>query len=113
LYKWTIARDGDRRQIVGHWDDLNPNRHIVAPFAVAAAELDENRLAHELGRMGFRIVSGGSDNAGRGWGIVAPTRSDLPFYNPIDQSWYAYLDEGAQRAIVDKWPDVDVPGVRL
>ncbi len=112
LYRCTIARDGDRRQIGVHWDDLNPNRHITAPVTVPAAELDERRLEHELGRMGFRLASTDSDNVGRGWAIVARIQSDRPFFNPIDGTWYAFLDDEDKRTIRDKWPEAEVPGVR-
>ena len=41
LYRCTIANDGDQRQIIVQWDDNNnPNRHIVAPATVPAAELN-------------------------------------------------------------------------
>jgi hypothetical protein len=74
LYRCTIAEDRDNRQIIVHWDDNDPNRHIMAPVTVPAGELDEDRLAHELARAGFRVVSIGSDNVGRGWAIVARTQ---------------------------------------
>ena len=112
LYRVTIANDGDKRQIIVAWDDENPNRHIVAPVTVAASELDEARLEHELGRMGFRLVSADSDNIGRGWAIAASRNSNHPFYNPADRSWCAYLDANAKRTIADKWPDAVVPGAR-
>jgi hypothetical protein len=112
LYRCTIARDGDRRQIGVHWDDLDPNRYIAAPVAVPAAELDETRLEHELGRMGFRLSSTDSDNVGRGWAIVARTQSERPFFNPIDGTWNAFLDDEDKRTIRDKWPEAEVPGVR-
>jgi hypothetical protein len=53
LYRCTIARDGTKRQIIVHWDDNDPNRHIVAPQTVPADELDEARLAQVVGSMGF------------------------------------------------------------
>ncbi len=112
LYRVTIANDGDKRQIIVAWDDNDPNRHIVAPVTVAASELDEARLEHELGRMGFRLASVDSDNIARGWAIVSRTRTDHPFYNPLDGSWCAYLDAPTKRAIAEKWPDADVPGAR-
>ena len=112
LYQVTIAHDGENRQIVVHWDDNDPNRFIVAPFTVAAAELDESRLAHELGRMGFRLVSTDSDNVARGWAIVARTQSDRPFFNPLNGTWQAFLDDEEKRQIAAKWPYAEVPGVR-
>lgn len=112
LYRCTIATDGDRRQIIVHWDDNDPNRHIVAPISVAAGELDEQRLAHELSRSGFRIASTGSDNIGRGWAIVSHTRTDWPFYNPITGDWCAYLSDDVKRSIAATWPTASVPGVR-
>ena len=111
LYKTTIARDGDRRQIIVHWDDHDPNRHIVAPVTVPAAELDEARLEHELGRMGFRIASTGSDNIGRGWAIVSRLHTDRPFYSPLDGSWYAYLSDDVKAEISSKYPQSRVPGL--
>jgi hypothetical protein len=111
LYRCTIAHDRDKRQIIVHWDDNDPNRHIVAPVTVTATDLDEHRLVHELGAMGFRLVSTGSDNIERGWAIVARTHTDRPFYSPIGQTWYAYLPDDVKRAIADKWPDAVVPGV--
>lgn len=112
LYRCTIANDGDNRQIIVHWDDNDPNRHIVAPVTVPAAELDEDGLAYELGRGGFRLVSTGSDNVSRGWAIVARTQTDRPFYNPLDQSWHTYLTNDAKRTIAATWPDAAVPGKR-
>lgn len=111
LYTCTIARDGDNRQVIVHWDDRDPNRHIVAPVTACAGDLDEKRLADLVGSMGFRIVSAGSDNIGRGWAIVGRLRTDHPFYNPLDESWCAYLTDEDKRAIADKWPDARVPGV--
>ncbi len=116
LYRCTICLDGqpgvwEDRQIVVHWDDLDANTFVVAPFTVAAADLDEERLVHELGRMGFRLVSTNSDNIGRGWAIVSRSRTDRPFYNPLDRSWCAYLTDEDKRAIRNKWPDAAVPGV--
>jgi hypothetical protein len=112
LYRCTIANDGDQRQIIVQWDDNNPNRHIVAPVTVPATELNEDRLAHELARSGFRLASIGSDNVGRGWAITARIQSDRPFYSPLDQTWHTYLSDDAKRAIAAKWPDAAVPGVR-
>lgn len=112
LYRCTIAHDGANRQIVVHWDDNDPNRHIVAPTTIPASETSEDRLAHELGRMGFRVVSTDSDNIGRGWAVVAHTRADWPFYNPLTQGWCAYLDDTAKQGIRARWPEADVPGVR-
>lgn len=112
LYTCTIANDGAQRQVVVHWDDKDPNRHVVAPVTLPANGLDECRLAEAVGSMGFRIVSADSDNVGRGWAIVARSNSDRPFYNPIDQSWNAFLPEDVKRAIADKWPGAAVPGVR-
>ncbi|OBK36966.1 hypothetical protein A5658_04715 [Mycobacterium sp. 1245111.1] len=112
LYRCTIAHDGDRRQIIVHWDDDNPNRAICSPVTVPAAELDEARLIHELGRSGFRLVSADSDNIGRGWAIVARSQTDRPFYNPIDQTWHTYLTDDAKRDIAATWPDAAVPGAR-
>lgn len=113
LYTCTIAIDGgDKRQVIVHWDDRDPNRHIVAPVTVPADELDEKRLTEVVGSMGFRMVSTGSPNIARGWAIVGRLRTDRPFYNPLDQSWNTYLTDDAKRAIADKWPDAQVPGVR-
>lgn len=111
LYRTTIAHDGGNRQIIVHWDDHDPNTHIVAPVTVPAAELDEARLQHELGSMGFRIASSDSDNVGRGWAIVSRLHTDRPFYNPIERSWYAYLSDDAKREIASKYPGARVPGV--
>lgn len=112
LYRCTIAHDRADRQIIVHWDDNDPNRHIVAPTTIVAGEITEERLAHELGRMGFRVVSTDSDNIGRGWAIVAHTRSDWPFYNPLTQGWCAYLDDRTKAEIRAKWPEAVVPGVQ-
>ncbi|WP_036376513.1 hypothetical protein [Mycolicibacterium austroafricanum] len=111
LYTTTIALDGDKRQIIVHWDDNDPNTHITAPVTVPAADLDESRLEHELGRMGFRIASAGSDNVGRGWAVVSRLHTDRPFYNPLDSSWYAYLPSDVKREIASKYPGSRVPGV--
>lgn len=111
LYKTTIAHDGNNRQIIVHWDDNDPNRHLTAPVTVPAAELDEDRLAHELGRSGFRMASGDSDNVGRGWAIVARSQSDRPFYNPLDGGWYAYLPDEVKVEIRSKYPQARVPGL--
>lgn len=111
LYRCTIANDGSRRQIVIHWDDNDANRIIVAPVAVPTSELNEERLIHEIGRMGFRLASTESDNVERGWAIVAHLRKDWPFYNPLDGSWHAFLDDETKRSIRERWPDADVPGV--
>lgn len=113
LYRATIAHDRDERQIVVHWDDNDPNRHIVAPVSVPAGELDDARLAHELGRMGFRLVSTDSDNIGRGWAVVARNQSDRPFFNPLDGSWNAFLHDHVKEEIAERWPDAAVPGARL
>lgn len=110
LYRCTIATDGDRRQIIVHWDDNDPNRHIVAPITVEASDLDEERLAHELGRSGFRIASTGSDNIGRGWAIVSHTRTDWPYFNPVDGGWYSFLSETVKHTIAETWPTASVPG---
>lgn len=111
LYRCTIANDGaTRRQIVVHWDDNDPNRHVTAPVTVAAADLDEDRLIAELNLMGFRMVSADSDNIGRGWAIVGRLRTQWPFYNPLDGTWQAFLSDEDKRAIAEKWPDADVPG---
>lgn len=112
LYRCTIAHDGENRQIIVHWDDDDPNRHIVAPASIAASDVTEDRLAHELGRMGFRVVSTDSDNVGRGWAIVAHARSDWPFYNPLTNGWCSHLDDETKRGIKAQWPDAVVPGVR-
>lgn len=112
LYLTTIAHDGDNnRQIIVHWDEHDPNTHIVAPVAVAAEELDDARLEHELGRMGFRIASTSSDNIGRGWAIAARLRSDWPFYNPLDGTWNAFLSDEVKQEIRAKYPSARVPGV--
>lgn len=113
LYRCTIANDGDRRQIIVHWDDNDPNRHIVAPTTIGAGDLDEQRLALELSRAGFRIASTDSDNIGRGWAIVAHARRDWPFYNPISGDWCAFLSDDVKRAIAATWPAASVPGARL
>ena len=112
LYQCTIANDGARRHIIVHWDDNDPNRHVVAPVTVAAEDLTEARLVHELESMGFRLVSTDSDNIGRGWAIVTHSRTDWPYYNPLDGNWYTFLSDDVKRAIADKWPDAAVPGVR-
>ncbi len=112
LYYCTIANDGPLRQIVVHWDDNDPNRHIVAPVTVPAVSLDETRLAAELAGMGFRLVSTESDNIDRGWAIVARAQLDRPFYNPLDGDWYAYLSDAVKREIANKWPNADIPGTK-
>lgn len=112
LYRCSIARDGDHRQIIVHWDDLDPNRHITAPVTVPVAELDESRLEHELGRKGFRLASSDSDNVGRGWAIVARIQSDRSFFNPINRIWCSSISGEEKRAINDKWPGAEVPGAR-
>ncbi|MFA5709321.1 hypothetical protein [Mycolicibacterium sp.] len=111
LYHCTIAQDRDQRQVIVHWDDHDPNRHIVAPVSVAADTLDEAKLTDLVSSMGFRIASTDSDNIGRGWAIVARIQTDRPFYNPLDQGWYAYLQDDVKSAIADKWPGARVPGV--
>lgn len=115
-YTCTIARDGDGdRQISIHWDDNDPNRHITAPVTVPADELDEARLALEVGRLGFRVISNDSDNIDRGWAIVSrsftsETTSDHSFYNPITGGWQAYLSAVDKNEIRTKYPAARVPG---
>lgn len=115
-YTCTIAHDDDNRQIIIHWDDHDPNRHLVTPVSVPASELDEARLVHEVGRMGFRIISTDSDNVGRGWAIVSRsfTRESTAqhyFYNPLTNGWQTYLSETDKNMIRTKYPDARVPGV--
>lgn len=112
LYHCTIARDGDKRQVVVHWDDNNPNRHIVAPYTVPADSLDESSLAHILSSMGFRVATGSSDNVGRGWAIVARIDSARPYYNPLNGNWCTFLTGEQGRDIRSRYPDASVPGVR-
>lgn len=112
-YIATIARDGDaKRQIVVHWDDNNPNRHVCAPVTVGAGELDETKLSSVLGSMGFRVVDdAGADNVGRGWATVTRIRDDRPFFNPLDSSWHSYLSEEIKDKIRATYPGASVPGV--
>lgn len=112
LYHCTIAHDGDKRQVIVHWDDNDPNRHIVAPCTVPADTLDESSLARIISSMGFRIATDSSDNVERGWAIVARTNSDRPFYDPLDGDWRTFLTDEQKRKIRDKWPGAAVPGVR-
>ncbi|KXO91096.1 Uncharacterised protein (plasmid) [Tsukamurella tyrosinosolvens] len=111
LYHCTIALDGDNRQVIVHWDDNDANTHIVAPITIAASELDEAKLVHLVASMGFRMVSTGSDNVGRGWAIVARTNSNHPFYDPIAREWRAFLSDDQKAAIRTQYPDATVPGV--
>lgn len=113
-YTATIARDGDaRRQIAVHWDDNNPNRHIIAPVTVATDELDEEKLSHVLASMGFRIISGDSDNVGRGWAVVSRAKSAHLFFNPLDGTWRSHLSDETKEQIRTTYPGAAVPGAEL
>ncbi len=109
IYTATICKDGDGSQIVVHWDDNDPNRFITAPIMVDRAVTDETELSELLGLQGWRIVSTGSDNIGRGWAMVSRIRSDWPFYNPLTGNFQAFLHDGEKREILGRWPDADVP----
>jgi hypothetical protein len=106
-YTTTICKDGDRHQVVTHWDDHDPNRFIYAPVTVTG-EMTEQKLADAVASQGFRIVSNGSDNIGRGWAIVK--RPDHRFYDPISGDWYSFLSNEQKDAITAKYPGADVPG---
>ncbi|WP_165614953.1 hypothetical protein [Mycolicibacterium conceptionense] len=106
-YTTTICKDGDRHQVVTHWDDHDPNRFIYAPVTVTG-EMTEQKLADAVAAQGFRIVSTGSDNIGRGWAIV--DRHDHRFYDPISGDWYSFLSNEQKDAITAKYPGADVPG---
>lgn len=115
-YTATIAidrgarNDRDGRQIVVHWDDNDPNRFIYAPISVDHPLTGEAELVELLAGQGWRVVSDGSDNVGRGWAIVTRKDKRLPFYNPLSRSWQAFLSDDEKRAVREKYPDATVPG---
>ncbi|WP_396912578.1 hypothetical protein [Mycolicibacterium sp.] len=107
-YTTTICKDGDRHQVVTHWDDHDPNRFIYAPVTVTG-EMTEQKLAEAVASQGFRIVSNQSDNIGRGWAIVE-RRQRHRFYDPISRDWYSSLSNDQKNAIAAKYPGVDILG---
>ncbi|MEN4464152.1 hypothetical protein VXE65_19115 [Mycolicibacterium conceptionense] len=109
IYTATICKDSDRHQVVVHWDDNDPNRFIYAPVTVTG-DMTEDTLAKAVASQGFRVVSIGSDNVGRGHAYVARIHSDRPFYDPVSNGWYAYLSDQRKAAIAAKYPTARVPG---
>jgi hypothetical protein len=109
-YMATICNDGTGVQIVVHWDDLDPNRFITSPIKLRFPIADEAELENHLGTQGWRVVSNGSDNVGRGWAIVARRDTRWPFYNPISEQWQVFLTDAEKCEIAQRWPDARVPG---
>ncbi|WP_454793795.1 hypothetical protein [Mycolicibacterium lutetiense] len=109
IYTATICKDGDHHQVVVHWDDNDPNRFIYAPVTVTD-EMTEAKLSEAVASQGFRVISIGSDNVGRGHAYVSRIRSDWSFYDPISRDWYAYLSDERKAAIAAKYPEARVPG---
>lgn len=112
LYKATICKDGDGCQVVVHWDDNDANRFIYAPAMLDHPIADEAELVDVLGQQGWRLVSNGSDNIGRGWAIVARIERRWPVYNPLTLDWHGSLSDAVKAELRQKYPDADIPGVR-